>query len=118
MYDDEIFGPVLSVVSVDTFDEAIQLTNENQFDNGAAIFTRDGGAARQFECEIEAGMVGVNLSIPVPIGSFSFGGWKSSLFGDTHMYGPDSICLAVTRFGGHLERENVHHGKQTSGVHS
>ena len=76
---------------MDTFVEAIQLTNENQFGNRAANFTRDGGAARQFECEIEAGMVGVNLPIPVPVGSFSFGGWKSSLFGDTHMYGPDSI---------------------------
>jgi malonate-semialdehyde dehydrogenase (acetylating)/methylmalonate-semialdehyde dehydrogenase len=91
VYDDEIFGPVLSVVRVDTFEEAIQLTNANEFGNGAAIFTRDGGAARQFEFEIEAGMVGVNLPIPVPVGSFSFGGWKSSLFGDTHMYGPDSI---------------------------
>ncbi len=91
VYDDEIFGPVLSVVRVDTFEEAIQLTNENEFGNGVAIFTRDGGAARQFEFEIEAGMVGVNLPIPVPVGSFSFGGWKSSLFGDTHMYGPDSI---------------------------
>jgi malonate-semialdehyde dehydrogenase (acetylating)/methylmalonate-semialdehyde dehydrogenase len=91
VYDDEIFGPVLSVVRVDTFEDAIQLTNANEFGNGAAIFTRDGGAARQFEFEIEAGMVGVNLPIPVPVGSFSFGGWKSSLFGDTHMYGPDSI---------------------------
>jgi malonate-semialdehyde dehydrogenase (acetylating)/methylmalonate-semialdehyde dehydrogenase len=91
VYDDEIFGPVLSVVRVDTFEEAVRLTNENEFGNGVAIFTRDGGAARQFEFEIEAGMVGVNVPIPVPVGSFSFGGWKSSLFGDTHMYGPDSI---------------------------
>ncbi|HET8794857.1 MAG TPA: CoA-acylating methylmalonate-semialdehyde dehydrogenase [Arthrobacter sp.] len=91
VYDDEIFGPVLSVVRVETFNDAVQLTNENEFGNGVAIFTRDGGAARQFEFEIEAGMVGVNVPIPVPVGSFSFGGWKSSLFGDTHMYGPDSI---------------------------
>ncbi|MBC7724383.1 MAG: CoA-acylating methylmalonate-semialdehyde dehydrogenase [Burkholderiaceae bacterium] len=91
VYEDEIFGPVLSVVRVDTFDEAVALTNANQYGNGVAIFTRDGGAARQFEFEIEAGMVGVNVPIPVPVGTFSFGGWKNSLFGDTHMYGPDSI---------------------------
>jgi len=91
VYDDEIFGPVLSVVRVDTFDEAVRLVNENEFGNGVALFTRDGGAARQFEFEIEAGMVGINVPIPVPVGSFSFGGWKNSLFGDTHMYGPDSI---------------------------
>ena len=91
VYDDEIFGPVLSVVRVETFNDAVQLANENEFGNGVAIFTRDGGAARQFEFEIEAGMVGVNVPIPVPVGSFSFGGWKASLFGDTHMYGPDSI---------------------------
>lgn len=91
VYDDEIFGPVLSVVRVETFNDAVQLANENEFGNGVAIFTRDGGAARQFEFEIEAGMVGVNVPIPVPVGSFSFGGWKASLFGDAHMYGPDSI---------------------------
>jgi malonate-semialdehyde dehydrogenase (acetylating)/methylmalonate-semialdehyde dehydrogenase len=91
VYDDEIFGPVLSVVRVDTFDEAVTLVNEHEFGNGVALFTRDGGAARQFEFEIEAGMVGINVPIPVPVGSFSFGGWKNSLFGDAHMYGPDSI---------------------------
>ena len=91
VYDDEIFGPVLSVVRVDTFDEAVKLVNEHEFGNGVALFTRDGGAARQFEFEIEAGMVGINVPIPVPVGSFSFGGWKNSLFGDAHMYGPDSI---------------------------
>ena len=90
-YDDEIFGPVLSVVRVPTYNDAVQLVNENQYGNGTAIFTRDGGAARAFEFDVEAGMVGVNVPIPVPVGSFSFGGWKDSLFGDTHMYGPDSI---------------------------
>ncbi|MFZ3416685.1 CoA-acylating methylmalonate-semialdehyde dehydrogenase [Arthrobacter sp. 3Tela_A] len=90
-YDDEIFGPVLSVVRVETYADAVQLVNENQYGNGTAIFTRDGGAARSFEFDVEAGMVGVNVPIPVPVGSFSFGGWKDSLFGDTHMYGPDSI---------------------------
>jgi len=90
-YDDEIFGPVLSVVRVPTYADAVQLVNENQYGNGTAIFTRDGGAARAFEFDVEAGMVGINVPIPVPVGSFSFGGWKDSLFGDTHMYGPDSI---------------------------
>ncbi|MDQ0732795.1 CoA-acylating methylmalonate-semialdehyde dehydrogenase [Arthrobacter sp. B1I2] len=91
VYDDEIFGPVLSVVRVNTYSDAVKLVNDNEFGNGTAIFTRDGGAARQFEFDAEAGMVGVNVPIPVPVGSFSFGGWKNSLFGDTHMYGPDSI---------------------------
>jgi malonate-semialdehyde dehydrogenase (acetylating) / methylmalonate-semialdehyde dehydrogenase len=91
VYDDEIFGPVLSVVRVDSYSDAVRLVNENEFGNGTAIFTRDGGAARQFEFDVEAGMVGVNVPIPVPVGTFSFGGWKNSLFGDTHMYGPDSI---------------------------
>jgi len=91
VYRDEIFGPVLAVVRVDTYDEGVQLINEHQFGNGTAIFTRDGGLARQFEFEVEAGMVGINVPIPVPVGSFSFGGWKDSLFGDAHIYGPESI---------------------------
>jgi len=91
VYDDEIFGPVLSVVRVDSYNDAVRLVNGNEFGNGVAIFTRDGGAARQFEFDVEVGMVGVNVPIPVPVGTFSFGGWKNSLFGDTHMYGPDSI---------------------------
>jgi malonate-semialdehyde dehydrogenase (acetylating)/methylmalonate-semialdehyde dehydrogenase len=91
VYDDEIFGPVLSVVRVGSYADAVRLVNENQYGNGVAIFTRDGGAARQFEVEAEAGMVGVNVPIPVPVGTYSFGGWKDSLFGDTHMYGPESI---------------------------
>jgi malonate-semialdehyde dehydrogenase (acetylating)/methylmalonate-semialdehyde dehydrogenase len=91
VYTDEIFGPVLSVVRVGTYAEAVQLVNDNEYGNGTAIFTRDGGAARQFQFDVNAGMVGVNVPIPVPVAYYSFGGWKASLFGDTHMYGPDGI---------------------------
>lgn len=97
VYLDEIFGPVLSVVRVDTYEEGLELINEHQYGNGTAIFTRDGGVARQFEFDVEAGMVGVNVPIPVPVGSFSFGGWKNSLFGDTHIYGPESIHFYTRR---------------------
>jgi malonate-semialdehyde dehydrogenase (acetylating) / methylmalonate-semialdehyde dehydrogenase len=90
-YRDEIFGPVLVVVRVDSYDDALELVNDNPYGNGTAIFTRDGGAARAFQFDAQAGMVGVNVPIPVPVGSYSFGGWKDSLFGDTHMYGPDGI---------------------------
>jgi malonate-semialdehyde dehydrogenase (acetylating)/methylmalonate-semialdehyde dehydrogenase len=90
-YKDEIFGPVLGVTRVDTYDEAVRLVNENPYGNGTAIFTRDGGAARQFQFDAQAGMVGINVPIPVPVAWFSFGGWKASLFGDTHAYGPESI---------------------------
>jgi malonate-semialdehyde dehydrogenase (acetylating)/methylmalonate-semialdehyde dehydrogenase len=90
-YKDEIFGPVLSVVRAGTYGEAIKLVNENQYGNGVAIFTRDGGAARQFQHEVEVGMVGVNVPIPVPVAYYSFGGWKGSLFGDSHIYGPEGI---------------------------
>ncbi|HVU91806.1 MAG TPA: CoA-acylating methylmalonate-semialdehyde dehydrogenase [Jatrophihabitans sp.] len=91
VYRDEIFGPVLCVVRAETYDEALQLINSNPFANGVAIFTRDGGAARQFQFDVEVGMVGVNVPIPVPVAYYSFGGWKASLFGDTHMYGPEGI---------------------------
>ncbi len=91
VYDDEIFGPVLCVVRVATYAEAIELVNANPWGNGVALFTRDGGAARRFEHEVQAGMVGINVPIPVPVGYYSFGGWKTSLFGDTHMYGPDGV---------------------------
>ena len=90
-YDDEIFGPVLSVVRVDTYEEAVQLINDHQYGNGTAIFTRDGGAARQFQFDINVGMVGINVPIPVPVSYYSFGGWKASLFGDSNMYGPAGI---------------------------
>jgi len=91
LYTDEIFGPVLSVVRVDTYDEALRLVNDNPYGNGCAIFTRDGGAARQFQYDVVCGMVGVNVPVPVPVAYYSFGGWKSSLFGDLHMYGPEGI---------------------------
>jgi malonate-semialdehyde dehydrogenase (acetylating) / methylmalonate-semialdehyde dehydrogenase len=90
-YDEEIFGPVLGVVRVETYDEALDLINKNAWGNGTAIFTRDGGAARRFQIDVDAGMVGINVPIPVPVASFSFGGWGESLFGDTHMYGPEGI---------------------------
>jgi len=90
-YSDEIFGPVLGVTRVDTYDEAIELVNENPYGNGTAIFTRDGGVARQFEFDVQAGMVGINVPIPVPVAYYSFGGWKASLFGDRHIYGPEGI---------------------------
>ena len=91
VYDDEIFGPVLSVVRVGSYAEAVALVNANAYGNGTAIFTRDGGTARKYEFDIEVGMVGVNVPIPVPIGAYSFGGWKDSLFGDAHIYGPESV---------------------------
>jgi malonate-semialdehyde dehydrogenase (acetylating) / methylmalonate-semialdehyde dehydrogenase len=91
VYDDEIFGPVLGVTRVDTYDEAVQLVNENPFGNGVAIFTRDGGVARRFQFDVQAGMVGINVPIPVPVAYYSFGGWKNSLFGDLHIYGPEGI---------------------------
>jgi malonate-semialdehyde dehydrogenase (acetylating)/methylmalonate-semialdehyde dehydrogenase len=90
-YDDEIFGPVLGVTRVSTYDDAVRLINENPYGNGTAIFTRDGGVARQFQFEVQAGMVGINVPIPVPVAYYSFGGWKSSLFGDRHIYGPEGI---------------------------
>ena len=91
VYTDEIFGPVLSVVRVDTYDEAIDLVNSGPFGNGTAIFTNDGGAARRFQNEIEVGMVGINVPIPVPTAYYSFGGWKNSLFGDTHAHGTEGV---------------------------
>ena len=90
-YKDEIFGPVLSVVRAKTYDEALSLVNDNPYGNGVALFTRDGGAARQFQFDVDAGMVGINVPIPVPVAYYSFGGWKASLFGDSHVYGPESI---------------------------
>ena len=90
-YCNEIFGPVLEIVRVPTYTDAVSLVNDNPYGNGTAIFTRDGGAARQFQFEVEAGMVGINVPIPVPVAYYSFGGWKNSLFGDIHMYGPEGI---------------------------
>jgi malonate-semialdehyde dehydrogenase (acetylating)/methylmalonate-semialdehyde dehydrogenase len=91
LYRDEIFGPVLSVVRADTYDDALALVNTNPYGNGAAIFTNDGGAARRFEHDVEVGMVGINVPIPVPVAYYSFGGWKNSLFGDAHAHGTDGV---------------------------
>lgn len=90
-YADEIFGPVLGVARVNTYDEALRMINENPYGNGTAIFTRDGGAARQFQFDVDTGMVGINVPIPVPVAYYSFGGWKASLFGDLNMYGPEGV---------------------------
>jgi len=91
VYQDEIFGPVLSVVRVDTYQQGVKLIEDNRWGNGAALFTRDGGAARRFQEEADAGMVGINVPIPVPVGYHSFGGWKDSLYGDITMYGPEGV---------------------------
>jgi malonate-semialdehyde dehydrogenase (acetylating)/methylmalonate-semialdehyde dehydrogenase len=91
VYTDEIFGPVLSVVRVESYDQALQLINANPYGNGTAIFTNDGGAARRFQNEVEVGMVGINVPIPVPMAYYSFGGWKNSLFGDSHAHGTDGV---------------------------
>ncbi|MFJ6213229.1 CoA-acylating methylmalonate-semialdehyde dehydrogenase [Streptomyces sp. NPDC092296] len=91
VYNDEIFGPVLSVVRVTSYEEGLELINANPYGNGTAIFTNDGGAARKFQDEVEVGMIGINVPIPVPVAYYSFGGWKASLFGDTHAYGADGV---------------------------
>lgn len=91
VYRHEIFGPVLSIVRVDSYDEGLALINGSPYGNGTAIFTNDGGAARRFQREATVGMIGINVPIPVPVGYYSFGGWKDSLFGDTKAYGPDAI---------------------------
>jgi len=90
-YREEIFGPVLAVIRTDSYGDAVALANRNPYGNGAAIFTNDGGVARRFEQEIQVGMVGINVPVPVPMAHYSFGGWKDSLFGETHIYGPDGI---------------------------
>nr|WP_206323685.1 CoA-acylating methylmalonate-semialdehyde dehydrogenase [Streptomyces sp. HNM0574] len=90
-YTDEIFGPVLSVLRVDTYEEALELINSNPYGNGTAVFTNDGGAARRFRNEVEVGMIGINVPIPVPMAYYSFGGWKNSLFGDTHAHGTEGV---------------------------
>ncbi len=93
IYTDEIFGPVLVMVRVDRTDDAIDLVNENRYGNGTAVFTNDGGAATKFQHEVDVGMVGINVPIPVPMAFFSFGGWKQSLFGDTHIHGPEGVAF-------------------------
>jgi len=91
IYTEEIFGPVLSVVRVGTYEEAVALVNANPYGNGTAVFTNDGGAARRFEADVEVGMIGVNVPVPVPVAYYSFGGWKRSLFGDTHAHGTEGV---------------------------
>jgi malonate-semialdehyde dehydrogenase (acetylating)/methylmalonate-semialdehyde dehydrogenase len=91
VYTEEIFGPVLSVVRVGSYDEGLQLINSGAFGNGTAIFTNDGGAARRFQNEVQVGMVGINVPIPVPVAYYSFGGWKNSLFGDTKAHGVEGV---------------------------
>ena len=91
IYTDEIFGPVLTVVRAESYDDAVRLVNDNAYGNGVALFTADGGAARRFQFEVEAGMIGINVPIPVPMAYYSFGGWNQSLFGDTHMHGTEGV---------------------------
>jgi malonate-semialdehyde dehydrogenase (acetylating)/methylmalonate-semialdehyde dehydrogenase len=91
IYTDEIFGPVLSVVRVPSYEAGVQLINDHPYGNGTAIFTNDGGAARRFQNEIEVGMIGINVPIPVPMAYYSFGGWKASLFGDSHAHGAEGV---------------------------
>ena len=93
IYKEEIFGPVLVVLRARTLDEAIEVVNRNPYGNGTSVFTNSGGAARRFEEEIEVGMVGINVPIPVPMAFYSFGGWKQSLFGDLHMHGMEGISF-------------------------
>src|SRR5689334_21622729 len=93
IYRDEIFGPVLSIVRASTYEEALNLVNASPYANGVALFTNDGGAARKFQSEIQVGMVGINVPIPVPMAYYSFGGWKDSLFGDSHVHGMDGVKL-------------------------
>lgn len=93
IYTDEIFGPVLTMLRVDSYDDALALVNACEFGNGTAIFTNDGGAARAFQRDVEVGMVGVNVPIPVPMAYYSFGGWKASLFGDTHIHGSEGVTF-------------------------
>ncbi|SHJ94559.1 malonate-semialdehyde dehydrogenase (acetylating) / methylmalonate-semialdehyde dehydrogenase [Tessaracoccus bendigoensis DSM 12906] len=90
-YYEEVFGPVLSIVHADTYEDAIRIVNSSEFGNGSAIFTNDGGVARRFQLDVEAGMVGINVPIPTPVAYYSFGGWKDSLLGDTHIHGPEGL---------------------------
>jgi len=119
VYDDEIFGPVLVVVRAESYGEAFEIVNDNPYGNGAAIFTNDGGAARMFEQDVTAGMVGINVPIPVPMAYHSFGGWKSSLFGDLHVHGPEGVSFytrgkVVTRRWADPSHRGVNLGFPTS----
>jgi malonate-semialdehyde dehydrogenase (acetylating) / methylmalonate-semialdehyde dehydrogenase len=112
IYQEEIFGPVLSVVRVSEIDDAIRLVNEHPFGNGTAVFTRDGDTARHFVDQVQIGMVGINVPIPVPMAYFSFGGWKRSLFGPLHVHGMDGVRFytrtkTVTQRWPHSERSGA-----------
>ena len=102
VYRDEIFGPVLSVVRVDGYEDGLGIINASLYGNGTAIFTNDGGAARRFQREAQVGMIGINVPIPVPVAYHSFGGWKASLFGDAKAYGPHGVRLLHRREGDHV----------------
>jgi malonate-semialdehyde dehydrogenase (acetylating)/methylmalonate-semialdehyde dehydrogenase len=110
IYQNEIFGPVLSVVRAEHYEDAIRMINESPYGNGTAVFTNDGGAARKFQNEIQVGMVGINVPIPVPLSFYSFGGWKNSIFGSHGIYGPDGIHfytrqkLLITRWPDPIHR--------------
>jgi malonate-semialdehyde dehydrogenase (acetylating)/methylmalonate-semialdehyde dehydrogenase len=93
VYNEEVFGPVLSVVRCETVDEAIALVNSNPYGNGTAIFTSSGEAARRFQRGVKVGMIGINVPVPVPMAFYSFGGWKDSLFGDKHVHGPEGVSF-------------------------
>ena len=93
VYRDEVFGPLLVMLRAESFDAGLELINRNPYGNGAAIFTGDGGAAREFRSRVTAGMVGVNVPIPVPMAYYSFGGWKDSLFGDLHVHGREGVLF-------------------------
>ena len=115
-YRNEVFGPVLEIVRVPTYADAVQLVNDNPYGNGMAIFTRDGGAARQFQFEVNVGMVGINVPIPVPVAYYSFGGWKASLFGDLHMYGPEGVAVLHARQGRHRALAGPRHEPRRPGL--
>jgi malonate-semialdehyde dehydrogenase (acetylating)/methylmalonate-semialdehyde dehydrogenase len=111
-YCDEVFGPLLVVMEVDTLEDAIALINSGPYGNGTAIFTTSGEAARVFTEEVEVGMIGVNVPIPVPVGYYSFGGWKNSLFGDHHAHGPEAVrfytrAKAITTRWPHQDQRSV-----------
>src|SRR2546427_809155 len=110
IYRNEIFGPILIVLRASTIDQAISIINKNPYANGTAIFTESGGAARRFQNEVQVGMVGINVPIPVPVAFYSFGGWKSSLFGDLHVHGTEAVKfytrtkVVTTRWPGQARR--------------
>ena len=114
IYTDEIFGPVLSVVRVDSYEAGVKLINDNPYGNGTAIFTNDGGAARQFQNEVKVGMIGINVPVPVPMAYYSFGGWKDSLFGDKHVHGPEGVSFYTRAKVVTARWPHVDHGSEAS----